>query len=104
MKLISMLAFMLCRLFSGQLLLAQSANRPPIPLKDFFDHLKISGATISPDGKRLAFLHPKTNASTSGCAIRVVTFSDERVGALDTYMAPGRKSLIPRAVLSECLR
>ena len=102
MKLISMLALMLCRLFSGQLLLAQSANRPPIPLKDLFDHLKISGATISPDGKRLAFLHPKTNASTSGCAIRVVTFSDK-----------GRRSLISRPgeihdpacrVMSECLR
>jgi hypothetical protein len=59
MKLISMLALMLCRLFSGQLLLAQSANRPPIPLKDLFDHLKISGATIPPDGKRLAFLAPE---------------------------------------------
>jgi hypothetical protein len=77
MKLISMPELVLSGLFSGQLLLAQSANRPPIPLKDLFDHLKISGATISPDGKRLAFLHPKTNASTSGCAIRVATFSDK---------------------------
>jgi hypothetical protein len=60
MKLISMLALMLCRLFSGQLLLAQSANRPPIPLKDLFDHLKISGATIGASSRVQAkFMIPR---------------------------------------------
>jgi len=36
-----------------------SPDAPRIPLKDFFDNPKISSATISPDGKRLAFLAPE---------------------------------------------
>lgn len=53
--------------FSRSLLLASSlallalghpAAAERIPLKDFFDNPKISSATISPDGKRYAFLAP----------------------------------------------
>ena len=62
MKIISIPAFLLCSLCSGHLLLAQTKTGSPlIPLKDFFDNPKISSATISPDGKRLAFLAPENN-------------------------------------------
>jgi dipeptidyl aminopeptidase/acylaminoacyl peptidase len=38
---------------------ATSEKPPVIPVTDFFDNPKISSATISPDGKRLAFLGPE---------------------------------------------
>jgi dipeptidyl aminopeptidase/acylaminoacyl peptidase len=46
-------------LLFGVLVCSAFAEPPPrIPLKDFFDNPKISGAQISPDGKRLAVLMP----------------------------------------------
>jgi dipeptidyl aminopeptidase/acylaminoacyl peptidase len=58
MRVISILQLLIGGLCVGHSLIAQS---PTIPLKDFFDNPKISGAAISPDGKRLAFLSPENN-------------------------------------------
>ena len=62
MRLISILLLFICDLSNGHSLVAQTASKPAeIPLKDFFDNPKISAATISPDGRRLAFLSPESN-------------------------------------------
>ena len=62
MKIVSILLLLICGLLGGHSLIAQTVSQPPeIPLKDFFDNPKISGAAISPDGRRLAFLSPENN-------------------------------------------
>ena len=62
MKIILILLMLICALCADHSLVAQTASKPPaIPLKDFFDNPKISGAAISPDGRRLAFLSPENN-------------------------------------------
>jgi dipeptidyl aminopeptidase/acylaminoacyl peptidase len=62
MRTISILLLLICGLSTDRSLLAQTTSKPPeIPLKDFFGNPKISGATISPDGRRLAFLSPENN-------------------------------------------
>jgi dipeptidyl aminopeptidase/acylaminoacyl peptidase len=62
MRTISIFLLLIYGLSTGRSLLAQTTSKPPeIPLKDFFDNPKISGAAISPDGKRLAFLSPENN-------------------------------------------
>jgi dipeptidyl aminopeptidase/acylaminoacyl peptidase len=62
MRTISILLLSICSLCAGHSLIAQTTSKPPaIPLKDFFDNPKISGAAISPDGKRLAFLSSENN-------------------------------------------
>ena len=63
-----------------------------ISLKDFFDNLKISGAAISPDGKRLAFLAPESN--------RLNVWVSDVGNGLDsakviTHDGPRRSSLLP---------
>jgi dipeptidyl aminopeptidase/acylaminoacyl peptidase len=62
MRIVSILLLLICGLFAGHSLVAQTTDKSrEIPLKDFFDNPKISGAAISPDGKRLAFLSPENN-------------------------------------------
>ena len=62
MRIVSILLLLICGLFAGHSLVAQTTDKSrEIPLKDFFDNPKISGAAISPDGKRLAFLSPANN-------------------------------------------
>ena len=62
MRTISILQLLICGLCVDHSLIAETTSKPPeIPLKDFFDNPKISGAAISPDGKRLAFLSPENN-------------------------------------------
>jgi hypothetical protein len=62
MRTASILLLLICGLFAGRSLVAQTADKcREIPLKDFFDNPKINGAAISPNGKRLAFLSPESN-------------------------------------------
>ena len=62
MRIVSILLLFICGLFARHSLVTQTTDKSrEIPLKDFFDNPKISGAAISPDGKRLAFLSPENN-------------------------------------------
>jgi dipeptidyl aminopeptidase/acylaminoacyl peptidase len=87
MRIVTVLLSLVGGMFTYDFSVAQGASAPTkIPLRDFFDNPKISGATISPDGSRLAFLAPENNRLNIWvCAVgsdlasaRAVTHNRER--------------------------